>query len=154
MFNFVLRLFSWLVDASLADALCAHFATLQEKLVIPDRYPSFAHITILSLDDLREFAHLVAMTCLGLGPYTTAYKMLLTGWTCAPLFIRIKATRPSPENRGGQRETFVVSILTSSRASCNRFTSADDDREGFTISSGVEFIRAYSKLGYFLVDRL
>ena len=93
MSNFVLRRFSRLVDASFADVLIAHFATLQEKLVIPGRYPSFAHITILSLDDLREFAHLVAMTCLGLGPYTIAYKMSLTGWTCAPLFIRIKATR-------------------------------------------------------------
>ena len=75
MSNFVLRLFSRLVDASFADVLIAHFATLQEKLVIPGRYPSFAHITILSLDDLREFAHLVAMTCLGLGPYTIAYKI-------------------------------------------------------------------------------
>ena len=75
MFSLVLWLFSRLVDSSFADVLIAHFATLQEKLVIPGRYPSFAHITTLSLEDLSEFAHLVAMTYLNLELYTIASKI-------------------------------------------------------------------------------
>lgn len=39
----------------------AQRAIRQEKFILFGRYPSFAHMTISSLEDFREFAHRVAI---------------------------------------------------------------------------------------------